>query len=207
VAALRLKAQLDVQGIPVDEQHPLFVYLPCGVGGGPGGITFGLRHLFGDNVHCFFAEPTASPCMLVRLASLDGRPLSVRDVGLDNVTDADGLAVGQASEFVAAIMKPLVSGIFTVSDEDLFEDLFLLDKSEGLRVEPSAAAGFRGPLRLLKTEAGQRYLAEHRLGGIMQNATHILWSTGGSLVPEPEHHRFRERGRAAWMNASSRKTP
>jgi D-serine dehydratase len=200
VAALRLGRQLTERGVRVDSEHPLFVYLPCGVGGAPGGITFGLRHLFGDHVHCFFAEPTASPCMLIRLASADNRPISVREVGLDNRTEADGLAVGRASDFVAPLMRPLVSGIFTVPDEDLFNDLYVLERTEGLRVEPSAAAGFRGPRWLLESAVGRRYLVARGLSGCTDNATHILWTTGGAFVPEAEYCQFHQRGRNACVD-------
>ena len=195
VAALRLNQQLVEQGVHVDAEHPLFVYLPCGVGGAPGGITFGLRHLVGDAVHCFFAEPVSSPCMLIRLATPDNRPLSVRAFGLDNCTEADGLAVAQASEFVAPLMRSLVSGVFTVPDEDLFADLYTLQQSEGMRIEPSAAAGFRGPLWLLSSEQGRQYLIKHGVSEHMDRATHILWTTGGAFLPNSEYCQFYERGR------------
>src|SRR5690625_6112654 len=62
-AALRLKTQLDEQGIRVDNEHPLMMYLPCGVGGSPGGIMFGMKQIFGDAVHCLFVKPTHSPAV------------------------------------------------------------------------------------------------------------------------------------------------
>jgi D-serine dehydratase len=200
VAALRLKPQLSAAGITVGARHPLFVYLPCGVGGAPGGITLGLRHAFGDHVHCFLAEPVASPAMLIRLASQEDRPVSVRSRGLDNRTEADGLAVAQASEFAAPLMRTLVSGIFTVPDQDLFEDLYRLEMNEGLRIEPSAAAGFRGPQWLLGSDAGNTYIHRHDLDSGMDQATHVLWTTGGAFVPESEFWGFHARGQKISRN-------
>lgn len=191
VAAIELQQQLADAGRPVDATHPLFVYLPCGVGGAPGGITFGLTQLFGEHVHCFFAEPVAAPSMLVQLMRGEGAaPVSVYDYGLSNQTEADGLAVAQASPLVAPLMLPMLSGVFTVKDDTLFEDLCGLHRHEQIRVEPSAAAGVRGPLWLRDSEAGRRYLDEQGLAPHMDQATHVIWSTGGARVPESEYARW-----------------
>jgi D-serine dehydratase len=201
-AAIRLRQQLLATRLTVDAQHPLFVYIPCGVGGAPGGITFGLRHLFGDHVHCFFAEPVAAPCVLIRLASNLNTPVSISDLGLDGATQADGLAVGRASELVAHLVRPLVSGVFTAADDDLFHDLYALNRATGLRIEPSAAAGLRGPLWLTHSEPGARYLSVHGLADVLRNATHVVWTTGGAMVPEEEHSRFAARGCAVTLSRS-----
>ncbi len=195
VAALRLKDQLTVAGIAVDKQNPLMVYIPCGVGGAPGGICFGLKHVFGDAVHCFFAEPLASPCMLLALASAQKEFSSVYDIGLDNKTDADGLAVAAASPLVSSLVRQLVSGIVTISDDDLYRHVYRLKITEGLEIEPSAAAGFNGPHFLLHSEQGNAYLRQCGIDHSATRMTHILWTTGGSFVPEEERRRFEARGK------------
>jgi D-serine dehydratase len=174
----------------VDAAHPLFVYIPCGVGGAPGGISHGLKALFGPNVHCFFAEPVASPCFLVQLASGADSPVSVYDIGLDNRTEADGLAVGQASELVASLMRPQLGGVFTVSDDELYLNLLALKDTLGVEVEPSAAAAVSGP-GWLDCAAGQVYAS----GIDMSAATHVIWATGGSLVPPEALRGFQEHAR------------
>lgn len=183
VAASRLTHQFEELNITVDEEHPLFVYLPCGVGGAPGGITFGLKQLFKDNVHCFFAEPTPSPCMLLGLMTRLHNRVSVCDFGLNNVTDADGLAVGTPSGFVGKNLEQMISGVYTVQDETLYQLLRIAADVEKISLEPSAIAGIPGVFKLFHTANGKHYLEKYKLRQHMPNATHIVWATGGSMVP------------------------
>lgn len=184
VAASRLKKQLDKMNIKIDSQHPLFVYLPCGVGGGPGGVAYGLKFLFKDNVHCFFAEPTHSPCMLLGMATGEQDKLCVQDFNIDNVTEADGLAVGRPSAFVGKTLENLLSGIFTVDDKRLYVFLSKLADKENIYLEPSACAGFYGPVGMSREQSAKEYLKKHNLLDKMDNAFHMVWATGGSLVPK-----------------------
>lgn len=183
VGGLRIKNQLEEMNIKVDENHPLFVYLPCGVGGGPGGVAYGLKFIYGDNVHCFFAEPTHSPAMLLGLMTGLHDKISVEDFGLDNKTEADGLAVGRPSSFVGKIMEKLLSGVFTIEDNRLYDFLKALADEEDIYLEPSALAGFLGPI-FLSGKEGEDYLKKHNILENKNNITHMCWATGGSLVPK-----------------------
>ncbi|BBH45580.1 D-serine ammonia-lyase [Pseudomonas sp. KU43P] len=194
VAAERLARQFQVQGVVVDAEHPLFVYLPCGVGGGPGGVAFGLKLVFGDHVHCLFAEPTHSPCMLLGVYSGLHDTVCVQDFGIDNVTAADGLAVGRPSGFVGKAMQRLLDGYYTVTDEELYRLLVLAHDLEQARLEPSALAGVPGMLRVLQAAPylERMALSPERLA----NATHLVWGTGGSMVPAEEYAAYLAKGRS-----------
>ncbi|MEE3878170.1 D-serine ammonia-lyase [Vibrio sp. YYF0003] len=184
VAGERLKQQFEELGIAVDEHHPLFVYLPCGVGGGPGGVAFGLKMAFGDNVHCIFAEPTHSPCMLLGVHTGLHDQISVQDLGIDNVTAADGLAVGRASGFVGRAMERLLDGYYTISDERMYHHLGELSDLENIRLEPSALAGMVGAVHVSNNK---EYLARMNISNEkLSGATHLVWATGGGMVPEAE---------------------
>ncbi|MCY0386638.1 D-serine ammonia-lyase [Robbsia sp. Bb-Pol-6] len=196
VAGQRLRSQLDAMGQVVDAAHPLFVYLPCGVGGGPGGVAFGLKLAFGDAVHCLFAEPTHSPCMLLGVHTGLHDRVAVQDFGIDNVTAADGLAVGRPSGFVGRAMRRMIDGYYTVPDEELYALLATMAQTEQIRLEPSALAGAPGFTHVLSAHQG--YRDRMRLdAAALAHATHVIWATGGGMVPAPEMNAYLEKGRAA----------
>ena len=195
VAALRLRKQLEKAGVVVDKDHPMFVYLPCGVGGGPGGVAFGLKMVFGDAVHCFFAEPTHSCCMMLGLATGLQDAISVQDIGLDNRTAADGLAVGRASSFVGKVISPFLSGCYSLDDERMYRLLTQLKDSEDIALEPSALAGMYGPVLMAKAPEMSDYLASNGLTDSAKSGTHLVWATGGSMVPPAEMESYYLKGK------------
>jgi D-serine dehydratase len=64
----------------------------------------------------------------------------------------------------------------TVPDAELFVWLKALWTGAGMRLEPSAASGFAALARFL-TEAPPANVA---------SATHVVWTTGGSHLPDAE---------------------
>ena len=186
LAGDELRGQLCAAGNTVDGEHPLFVYLPCGVGGAPGGVTFGLKQVFGDSVSCFFAEPTAAPCMLLGVLTDRYHAVSVQEIGLSGKTQADGLAVCRCSSLAGKCAQGLVSGFATLRDTRLNAFARLLYDTEGVFIEPSAAAAFYPLLRLFASEEGQTYLSSRFAPQALERAVHVVWATGGSLVPGAE---------------------
>lgn len=189
VAASRLKKQFDEKNIVIDEKNPLIVYIPCGVGGAPGGVAYGLKRIFKENVHIFFVEPTLAPCMILGMESGLHEKISVRDIGITGITHADGLAVGRPSGLVGRIMDSILSGEFTLDDYKLYDYLRVLDKSENIRIEPSACASFEGPIQLLKRAETKEYI-EKKIGKNIENCYHICWATGGRMVPKEDMENF-----------------
>ncbi len=187
VAGKRLKKQMDDLGITVDKDHRMYVYLPCGVGGAPGGVAYGIREIFGEGAYCFFAEPTHAPCMALGLISGKLNGIAVGDIGIDGKTEADGLAVGRPSGLVAKAMQTQLAGCFTVEDEKLYPYLAALQDASGIFIEPSACAAFEG-LRYLCNDAFAPAPDE--------NSIHVIWATGGNMVPAEEKKAYYERGKA-----------
>ena len=168
-----LSVQLKENGVTVDEKHPLIVYLPCGVGGGPGGITFGLKKMYGDNVYCYFGEPVQMPCMSLAMAKSTGN-VSVYDIGLGKGTVADGLACSSPSVLAYNVMKSMLDGCFTISDEHSLSLSRLLYNTSKIKAEPSSCVALGGVGKIPEEIKN------------IENVTHLVWLTGGSLVPEDE---------------------
>ena len=95
-------------------------------------------------------------------------------------TQADGLAVGRCSGLVATVMENMLSGIFTVEDRKLYQYMKILYEADNIVIEPSACATFKGYLNM-----GEKGLASAYFNRLQtEEATHIIWATGGSLMPQ-----------------------
>ena len=72
----------------------------------------------------------------------------------------------------------------------LYKLLSTLADVENIYLEPSALAGMPGIIKLLKTKEGQEYIDKKNLMGKMEKAAHIVWATGGSMVPREEMNKY-----------------
>jgi len=187
VAGRRLKAQFDALGKEFTPDSPLIVYLPCGVGGGPGGVAFGLKQAFGRAVQCHIVEPVTSPCMALGLATGKGADITCADFGLSGRTIADGLAVQRPSPLVVKHADALFDGIHTLEDVTFLAGVNWLERTTGIVVEPSATAGLTIPWRL---------------PDVPDTATHLVWLTGGSLIPDQDRERLRGQAATAAIQAA-----
>jgi D-serine dehydratase len=126
--------------------------------------------------------------MLLGVATGLHDEISVQDIGIDNITAADGLAVGRASGFVGRAMQRLLDGFYTLDDQTMYNLLGMLNQSESLKLEPSALAGMLGPVLV---HAHSDYIDLHQFTEQrLQNANHIVWGTGGGMVPVEEMQNY-----------------
>lgn len=98
--------------------------------------------------------------------------ISVQEIGIDNITAADGLAVGRASGFVGRAMERLIDGYYTIDDAEMYNLLGLLDQTEAIRLEPSALAGMPGCVHVTRIRRIYRLNRWHRNGWRMPH----IWS-------------------------------
>ena len=188
-AAYELADQLRQANIGVNADRPLIVYLPCGVGGAPGGITFGLKAIFGDDVRCIFVEPIASASMLIALASSAAQPISVYELGLSNRTVADGLATPVASKLVLDLVGNEIDAVVALPDAHFLDWVVRAWDEANLKLEPSAAAGFAAfdYLNKCALQADGKLALFDR----WSNAMHVVWTTGGAMLPDREFNDLR----------------
>ncbi len=194
VAGVRLQHQLKVQGIKMDAAHPVVVYLPAGVGGSPSGVAFGLKMIMGANIYPVFCEPTHVPSVTLGMMTKLNEKIAVQDIGLDGLTAADGLAVSRPSRLAGKVMQTLLLGTATFEDDDLYRYLTKLVDTEDVMVEPSAAAGFTAIAPIMAqfpTLAGK-------------DVTHIVWATGGDMMPESERQLDYELGQKLLTKINNR---
>lgn len=169
VSAFSLYEEFLKKGIDLFKVRSFNVYLPCGVGGAPGGIMYGIKSIFKDKAKCYYCEPVKAPCMLVGFYTSKHHLINTKDIIKDSLTEADGLAVTKPSGFVGRVTEKITEGFSTCKDKEMFRYLKLLYEKENIKIEPSAAVGFK---------AFEKNPIKH------DDDINLVWLTGGSMVPD-----------------------
>lgn len=77
-------------------------------------------------------------------------------------------------------------------DDSFCALLTQLYKQEDIFLEPAGVANLLGPFKLLSSDTGQMYLEKQQLMSELDVATHIVWTTSGSMSPQAERISFIE---------------
>src|SRR5699024_3943343 len=109
-------------------------------------------------------------CMVTKLHDF----ISEQDYGLTGKTVAVGLAVIRPSKLVGYILTTLLYSACTVVVDHLYLNLKTLEYQENIFIEPSATSGFHGVKNIIEINKDT------------ENAIHLVWSTGGNMVPDKE---------------------
>lgn len=98
-----------------------------------------------------------------------------------------------ASPLVLSIVGNMIDAVVAVSDESMSKWIRRAWHDGGLRLEPAAAAGFAalGPFLEAANAASPESTLSH-----WQSAVHVVWTTGGSLLPDHEFLALLERSPA-----------
>ncbi|KAF5294282.1 hypothetical protein FQR65_LT19995 [Abscondita terminalis] len=159
-------------------QHRLFVYIPCGVGGAPGGVWLRVGRL-GAHVHCFSVEPAGFFSRAFWCAAVpNARHQQSTTTRQAQPHPGDGLACLRLASWSSALMRSRLSGIAVADDDSLCADTWRLKALAGLKVE-ARRRGRPGGAGALATEAGRVLQALGGLRGHMQAAT----SSGPPAAP------------------------
>lgn len=85
-------------------------------------------------------------------------------------------------------MEQLIDGYYTLDDSEMYTLLRLLNQPEAIKLESSALAGMIGCVHVtLNTDYQQSKALSPQQ---MANATHLVWATGGGMVPSDKMQKY-----------------
>ena len=93
-------------------------------------------------------------------------------------------------------MRPFMSGCYSIQDERMYKLLAELADAEGIYSSRAPSPGCMAPVLTQQGRALGGYAERAVPAGAMANAIHLVWATGGNMVPREEMQHYYEKGKA-----------